>query len=225
MYEVYMADFDDEELFEVMPTICDRPEDNPYAFDYYNCVHGLGHGVTIRFGNDPFPALPYCDTFGDSWERSNCYTGVFMQNIVVDRQMHASVRLKKDDPIYPCNAVAPKYKSACYLGQTSYVLRVLDYDYEKAFDVCDQVEDEFVSTCYVSMGRDISGNFKREAKSVVEHCSLGSPENQRDCYIGAVRNAVFNDHGRANADALCALVPEKFRADCERSRDSALGTL
>ncbi len=105
MYEQYMKKFTDEELFSVIPTICKRPPNDPYAFDYYNCLHGIGHGVTIRFGNDPFPALKYCDVFGEDWERTNCYTGVFMQNIVVDRQMHQSVRLKPDDPVYPCDAV------------------------------------------------------------------------------------------------------------------------
>ncbi len=225
IYEKYMADFDDDELRTVMPTICHRPKDNPYAFDYYNCIHGLGHGVTIRFDNDPFRALPYCDVLGDNWERTNCYTGVFMQNIVVDRTMHKSVRLKEDDPIYPCNAVEKRYKSACYLGQTSYVLRVLDYDYKKAFSVCDGIEQGFVQTCYVSMGRDISGNFHREAGPIVEHCSLGAPEHQADCYVGAVRNDVFNDHALENANALCAIVPQEFRQICESSRDSAFKTL
>jgi hypothetical protein len=225
VYEVYMSKFDDRELLRVVPTLCTRPPDNPYAFDYYNCIHGLGHGVTIRFGNDPFEALPYCDTFPDSWQRANCYTGVFMQNIVVDRQMHESVRLDPDDPVYPCNAVEHRYKGACYLTQTSYILRVLEYDYAEGFAVCDGVEAEFVATCYVSMGRDISGNSHREAKLVVERCSLGDPSHQADCYVGAARNAVFHDHGTQNADALCGLVPAAYRDRCEEARDNAAGTL
>ena len=225
VYEQYMSGFEDDELVSVIPTICHRPEDNPYAFDYYNCVHGIGHGVTIRFENDPFKGLPFCDVFEDRWEQVNCYTGVFMQNIVVDSKWHTSVRLDPDDPVYPCNAVAHKYKGACYLTQTSYILRVLDYDYDKAFAVCDGVEEEFVPTCYVSMGRDISGNSHREAKLVMERCSLGRPDRQGDCYVGAARNAVFHDHGTQNADALCAIVPARYREQCADSRDNAAGTL
>lgn len=225
VYEQYMSRFDDEELLAIIPTICERPTDNPYAFDYYNCLHGLGHGVTIRFGNDPFDALPYCDLFEERWERTNCYTGAFMQNIVVDRQLHQSVRLDPDDPVYPCNAVDDRYKSACYLTQTSYILRVLDYDYAKGFEVCDSIEAEYVSTCYVSMGRDISGNSHRDAQLVLERCSLGDPEHQGSCFVGATRNAVFHDHATFNADALCAIVPERYRAQCEDARDSAVGSL
>jgi hypothetical protein len=127
--------------------------------------------------------------------------------------------------MYPCNAVEHRYKGACYLGQTSYALRVLDYDYEKTFELCDGIEAEFVETCYVSMGRDISGNSHREAKRIVELCSLGDPAHQEDCFVGAVRNDVFNDHGTGNADELCALVDVRFRTACERARDSAVSTL
>ena len=225
VYEQYMSRFEDSELASVIPTICKQPADNPYALDYYNCVHGIGHGVTIRFDNDPFRALPYCDFLEGSWERSNCYTGVFMQNIIVDRKWHKSVRLDPEDPIYPCNAVEQRYKGACYLGQTSYVLRVLDYDYDKAFEICDGVEQEFVETCYVSMGRDISGNSHREAKRIVELCGLGDPAHQENCIVGAVRNDVFHDHGVENANELCTLVASRFRAACEKARDGAASTL
>jgi hypothetical protein len=225
MYEQYMKRFDDQELLTAIPTICERPPDDPYAFDYYNCLHGIGHGVTIRFDNDPFPALKYCDAFGEDWERTNCHTGVFMQNIVVDRQLHQSVRLNPDDPVYPCNAVDEKYKKACYLTQTSYILRVHDYDYEKGFEVCDGIEADYVSTCYISMGRDISGNSHREAEKVLERCSLGDPEFQEWCYVGAARNAVFHDHGRANADALCAIVAARYRESCESQVQSAVDSL
>lgn len=222
VYEQYMSKFSDAELPDVIRSLCPRPADDPYSFDHYNCVHGVGHGVTIRFGNDPFKGLPYCDVFDDQWERSNCYTGVFMQNIVVDSRMHTSVRLDPSDPIYPCDAVEEKYKGACYLGQTSYVLRTVDYDYAKAFAVCDEVESDYVDTCYVSMGRDISGNSHRDAAQVVERCSLGDPAHQAKCYVGAARNAVFHDHGTPNADALCAIVPAEFRVACREARDDAV---
>jgi hypothetical protein len=225
VYEAYMSEFTDEELTGVIPTICKRPPDKPYAFDYYNCLHGIGHGVVIRFGNDVLQGVPYCDVFKEDWERTNCYTGAFMQNIIVDNRMHQSIQLREDDPMYPCNAVDDRYKKACYLGQTSYVLRVLDYDYDEAFDVCDSIEKEYVPTCYVSMGRDISGNSHRDAETVLERCSLGNPAHQENCFVGAVRNAVFHDHGRENADALCLIVPATFRERCESSRDSALESL
>jgi hypothetical protein len=225
VYEKHMAQFDDAELYDEVKTLCERDPDDPYAFDYYNCLHGIGHGVTIRFGNDVFKGLPYCGVFEEDWEATNCATGAFMQNIVVDRTMHQSIRLDPDNLMYPCTAVEDRWKSACYLGQTSYALRELDYDYAKGFELCDGIEEKYVSTCYVSMGRDISGNSHREAATVLERCSLGDPEFQEWCFIGATRNAVFHDHGTKNADALCAIVPERYRPRCESARDSAAESL
>lgn len=225
VYEKYLVHFKDSQLPEVLRTTCQRNPKDPYAFDYYNCLHGMGHGLVARFGNDLFKGLPYCAVFKEEWERTNCATGAFMQNIVVDRTMHQSIRLDPKDPMYPCDAVEDMWKTACYLGQTSYVLRQVGYDYGKAFALCDKIETKYISTCYVSMGRDISGNSHREASKVVELCSLGNPDYQESCYVGAVRNAVFHDHGTPNADALCAIVPAQYRSSCESSRDSAAESL
>ena len=225
VYESYMSQFDDPKLLALMPTICKRPKSNPYSFDYYNCLHGLGHGVTIRFQQDLFKALSFCDALDGDWEQRSCYSGAFMQNIVVDGRMHKSAALKPEDPVYPCNAVGERFKSSCWLMQTSYILRVLDYDYAKGFRICDGVESAYVSTCYRSMGRDISGNSHRDPGKVVDLCSLGRPALQGYCFAGAAKNAVFNDHGTPKADALCAIVPARYHGDCVQAREEAASTL
>jgi hypothetical protein len=223
--ERFMFGLDDRALLAKMDAICEQTPGHDYSFDYYNCLHGIGHGVAWREDNDVFRALPYCDALSGGWEQSSCYSGVFMQNIVVDGRMHKSVNLKQDDPVYPCNAVAERYKGACYLGQTTYILRTLDYDYARAFRICDGVETGFVSTCYRSLGRDIAANSHQEAEPVIELCSLGTPSLQGLCYAGAAKNAVYNDHGVANADRLCALVPVRHRAECVAARDEAARNL
>jgi hypothetical protein len=223
--ERYMAKYDDSKLMASMPTICPGKTPKVYDFDYYNCLHGVGHGVTIRFGNDIFKALPYCDAIPGSWEQESCYGGVFMQNIVVDQEMHQSVNLKADDPVYPCDAVSENQKSACYLMQTSHILQVNNYDYAGGFKVCDAVEKDYRSTCYQSMGRDISGNFLLDVNQVVTHCALGKASMIGDCYIGAAKNAVFNDRAPANADRLCEKTPDRYRADCVAARNEAFSTL
>ncbi len=47
----------------------------------FQCVHGLGHGVTMFRGHDLPRALADCDLLGDPWEREGCYGGAFMENI------------------------------------------------------------------------------------------------------------------------------------------------
>lgn len=225
VFEKYMIGFSDEELIAEMNQICQQDPNDPYNFDYYNCVHGVGHGVAWHEDNNVFDALPICDALEGSWEQNSCYSGVFMQNIIVDGRMHQSVNLKEDDPVYPCNAVDEPYKRSCYLGQTSYILRQIDYDYAEGFRICEGIDADYVETCYRSMGRDISGNSHREAAKVVELCSLGRPDLQDQCYAGAAKNAVYHDHGTANADVLCNLVPARYAEGCREARDEAARTL
>ncbi len=224
--EGFMFQYTIEELDQAVTGVCKQDPDQPYSFDYYNCVHGLGHGVSWRFDNGVFEALPVCDKLEGRWEQQSCHSGVFMQNIVVDGEAHQSRELRPDEPMYPCTAVEEQYKKTCYLMQTSYALRTVDYDYAKGFDLCETDADEgYVETCYRSMGRDISGNSHRESEKVVELCSLGDPELQAECYQGAVKNAVFNDHGLENANRLCDLVPERYADACIQARDEAASTL
>ncbi|MFQ5426614.1 MAG: hypothetical protein ACE5EV_06010, partial [Gaiellales bacterium] len=218
--------YSDDELAGALNGICEQDPGQPYSFDYYNCVHGLGHGVSWRLDNAVFEALPVCDGLDGTWEQTSCYSGVFMQNIVVDGKFHKSRELRPEEPLYPCTAVGDRYKQTCYLMQTSYALQVVDYDYAKAFELCDTSADQgYEDTCYRSMGRDISGNTHQDATKVVELCGLGRPERQGQCYAGAVKNAVFNDSGVESANALCAAAPAADRAICEQARDEAAGTL
>ncbi len=222
--EAYMAQFNDTELMAKMDSIC-TPTDKPYSFDYYNCLHGLGHGVTIRFENDIFKALPFCKAITKDWERQSCYSGVFMQNIVVDGFTHQSINIRADDPIYPCDAVEHDQKQPCYLMVTSNVLKTVNYDYTKAFAACDKVESEFVPTCYQSMGRDISGNTLLDTPKSIAYCAIGQTKYQPMCITGAVKNDVFNDRNTVKANELCAAVNQALKAPCEQAKSEAASTL
>jgi hypothetical protein len=225
--EAYMAKFDDNKLLTAMPNICTQTPGKPYSFDYYNCVHGLGHGVTIRFDNDVFKALPYCTAIGNdkSWEQQSCYSGVFMQNIVVDGVAHTSKNLKTDDPIYPCDAVSYNEKNPCYLIVTSHVLQANGYNYQAGFAACNKVEEPFNHTCYQSMGRDISGNFLLDTSQIIARCAIGAAELIPDCYIGAVKNDVFNDRNTVKANDLCTKAPTEYQGTCRSARDEAASTI
>ena len=119
-------------------------------------------------------------------------------------------------PIYPCNAVEDQYKIGLLPdADLLHPPRVSTTTTRRGSRSATAIEEDFVSTCYVSMGRDISGNSHREARRCVERCSLGDPDFQEWCFVGATRNAVFHDHGTKNADALCAIVPERYRPRCE----------
>ena len=224
--ESYISQFNDGQLRDRMNGICKQEAGHPYSLAYYNCWHGLGHGLTIRFTQRVFKSLDFCDYVTKSWERQSCYSGVFMQNIVADGSgMHKAVDLKASDPIYPCNAVTKEQKPSCYLMQTSYVLKVKSWNLPAAFRVCDGVEGGYVATCYRSMGRDISGAALLDPAKVVTQCAEGANAYRAECIAGAAANAVYDRHERGMADALCKRVRKADRAACRSATEQAVATL
>jgi hypothetical protein len=226
LMESYISQFDDKQLRTKMNGICKQDATHPYSLAYYNCWHGLGHGLTIRFAQDIFHALRFCNVITHTWERQSCYSGVFMQNIVANGSgMHRAVDLKPSDPIYPCDAVTEGQKPSCYLMQTSYVLQVKAWNLPVAFRICNRVEARYVGTCYRSMGRDISGAALLDPGTIVSQCGMGAAAHRAECIAGAAANAVYDRHARGMADALCRLADPADRAACLKATDDAVATL
>jgi hypothetical protein len=223
--ETEMSGLDDEALLAAVPTVCDEAATDRYSFSHYNCVHGVGHGLMLRFDGDLWTSIPYCETYPESdlWERRSCIGGAFMQNIV-SAQEGENATLRDDDLMYPCTELEGTYREECLGMQTSWVLYKLDYDYAGGFAVCNGLDPVSASTCYKSMGRDISGGSRKNVQWVVETCDLGDEAYRQQCIVGASLDAVYDDHDTARADELCALVDERWRVACEEARDSAAST-
>ena len=197
-------------------SICNElPGKDTYSFNYFNCVHGLGHGLMYVEEHELFAALELCDGLDGGWERSSCYGGVFMENVIANEVDHFSKYLKDDDLLYPCNAVDEKYKEQCYLMQTSYMLKELSYDFATVFDACVQADSNHVRTCYQSLGRDASGFTVSDPGKAKAICLLGPDEvAQSNCVTGAVKDFISYHHSDVQANGFCELLPENLSAGC-----------
>ncbi len=189
-----------------MDSICkDVAALRQYSFDHYNCVHGLGHGVMVLTQNELFDSLKICDNLQDSWERSSCWSGAFMENIIVDNKNHFTKYVNSADPLYPCNALDEQYKGTCYLMQTSYMLKITGEDFAKVFSLCGTVEQAFQSVCYQSLGRDASGHTVSDVAATKAICGMGKDFSQQsNCVIGATKDFISYYHSDIEAKALCS---------------------
>jgi hypothetical protein len=222
----FLSSLPEVEPQHILP-LCPTSETvSAYSFQRYNCLHGLGHGLTIQFRYDLLKSLAFCDALQGPWDRESCYGGVFMENIVtfqqarraapsVDHRHHeATSFLNPQDLLYPCSVLNEKYLQACYLMQTSAVLTFLNYDFAQAFSQCARVEGEHRTTCYRSLGRDISGFTLRDAGRVNELCRLGQSDQVRQCFIGAVKDFILTDASPDPGLALCRSLEWPFKKDC-----------
>jgi hypothetical protein len=189
----------------------------------YQCLHGLGHGLTMHLQHDIQKSLTFCDALPTTWDRESCYGGVFMENIVAfqNAQLHHHHShtgqknfLDPQDPLSPCNAVAEKYQEACYLMQTSAILTFTNHNFARAFAICDTAPAQFVPTCYQSLGRDASGFTLRNINETTALCQLGKSEYRHYCLAGAVKDFMLTAADAQPGFAFCRALSAEHKKEC-----------
>jgi len=214
--EQILANTPAAQLVATLNSACvDMPGKDRYSFDYYNCLHGLGHGLMYISNDELFDTLKTCNALVGSWEQSSCWSGAFMENVIVDNKNHFTKYLKPDDPLYPCNAVDEQYKGTCYLMQTSYMLKLNNYQFPKVFELCRLADKKFIPVCFQSLGRDASGNSLSNVEKTKATCLLGANEmEQSNCFIGAVKDFISYYHSDSQAKELCSALPKALQPTC-----------
>ncbi len=214
--EEFVAKIGQDKIASQLNTICaDIPGKETYSFDYYNCVHGIGHGLMAMTDDELFDSLRICDNLTGGWEKTSCYGGVFMENVIVDNKNHFTKYLKPAEPLYPCTAVDEPYKNACYLMQTSYMLKVANQDFAKVFSLCEQADASYRGTCWQSLGRDASGHTVSNVELTKKYCLLGQTSEARsNCVIGAVKDFVSYFHSDVQAKQFCLALPPELYGLC-----------
>jgi mono/diheme cytochrome c family protein len=213
----------DDKLAVVARQLCSDPQINVQRFLAYQCVHGLGHGLMIYTGYDLPHSLQTCDELRTGFERVSCSGGVFMENFTSSYGV-TSKYLRRSDPIYPCNAVAERHKLYCYLLVTSNALRLNGYDLKKTAAACMRSETAWVSTCYESFGRDVSGIAGKDATQALANCRLATA-HESECLYGVSRDITSADAGGARAGRFCARAPSRYQAHCYEGVGSVLGSI
>jgi len=209
--ETIAQDIGPDKIMSQLTSVCaEFIKTSQYSFDHYNCVHGMGHGLMALKEDNLFTALKGCDLYDDSWQRESCYGGVFMENVMNEiNPGEQSDYLKKDDPLYPCTVVQDKYKQQCYLMQTSHALTVVNNDYSRVFELCGGLAAPFDTTCYQSLGRDVSGQSSSNQAKTVELCMLGQTAVARQhCFTGAVKDYISYFHSDKEGLAMCNTIPD-----------------
>jgi cytochrome c553 len=200
---------------------CASREVRKSEFIAYQCVHGLGHGLMIYTGYDLPLSLHTCDKLqqGDSL---SCTGGVFMENYQSSYGI-TSRWLKAKDLIYPCNAVAEKYKYYCYDLVTARILPKVNYNWKKAAAWCRKSEKNWVHVCFQSMGRDASGYTRLDPARILNICRVAG-DMARECIYAAAEDMAYTDVSPRRAKVLCNTAPAATRDYCWTGIGAILGS-
>ena len=228
-------------------------------FIYFQCGHGMGHGLMAVHGNHLPMALQACDLASEEFIRESCYGGAFMENIVGATHPHhtagghASTQaadphaghgdsaaaddhaghgeaagghaghggeqamrhgewkaLDRNDWLYPCNVMAEKYLTACYMMQTSAVLFFNYGDVASTADVCERAPETYRRACFMSLGRDVTSWAAQEHPRTIGMCErVGEAADGKGkpwCIAGAVQTLVNQSADARDGLRFCRAV-------------------
>jgi mono/diheme cytochrome c family protein len=220
-----LAGLEEDEVGPAARTACDEDEIRANAFNYYQCVHGLGHGLMLYTGLELPIALRLCHQLETDFDQVSCSGGVFMENLSSSFGLKTRW-LKDSNLLYPCDndkLVVEQDKLYCYLLVSSRILPAVGWDWKKAADWCRRSEPNFVDICFQSYGRDASGSATQQAEGIRRNCGqAGSGEGE--CIYGAARDVINNNARDLEASKLCKIVKAKFRSRCFFGIGTILGT-
>jgi hypothetical protein len=213
-----------DQVGAVARTACNDDEIKANAFNYYQCNHGLGHGLMLYTGYDLPDALDYCHQLATEFDQVSCSGGIFMENQSSSFGLRTKW-LKKDNLLYPCNSklVERRDKLYCYLLVTSHILPNVNGDWKKMADWCRRSERGWVDVCFQSYGRDVAGNAGRDPQGMKSLCAQAG-SGEKDCIFGAIRDVMNNNPQDPNGAAFCEVVKPGFRAYCFFGMGTILGT-
>ena len=206
----------------------------------FQCIHGLGHGLTMFHAHDLRRALAGCDLLSRSDEQDSCYGGAFMENIVHVTQPHQMAgmaemaempaphrreaagtttiggwrALDPNDLHYPCSVLPEKYLDACYTNQTSAMLYFTRRDVARTAAECLRAPERVRRTCFISLGRDVS-TIGHEQAEMIRLCARAGAEFQPVCNAGVAESIVNMNADPAAGIAYCrAIAAWQSKAAC-----------
>jgi mono/diheme cytochrome c family protein len=213
-----------DQVSGVARSVCNAPEIKTNAFIYYQCDHGLGHGLMLYTAYDLPQALDYCHGLNTEFDQVACSGGVFMENQSSSFGLRTKW-LKTTNLLYPCDSklVDRRDKLYCYLLVTSHILPNVNGDWKKTADWCRKSERGWVQYCFQSYGRDVAGNAGRDPQGMKQLCAQAG-SGEKECIYGAVRDVMNNNSQDPNGKAFCEVVKPEFRGYCFYGLGTILGT-
>ncbi len=174
-------------------------------FSRFECLHGIGHGLTAYQNYDLPKALEMCYELSNSYAQRSCFGGVFMENIMVAEGHGATpghtTKWISQDPHFPCNSVdqSDPVQHECYQMQTSRMLHIFNYNFQPIAQECQRAPSKTIGTCFRSLGRDIAGQTLRDPDKIIQTCQITPPEYYKECITGGL-NVIIDFWGERLSD-------------------------
>lgn len=190
-----------DDLTKELTSLCASQTANKLL--YWQCYHGIGHGLMYFTNNNVPTALDYCDSLTDESETTSCLNGVFMENFLVDQQRHTSKYVSNENPIFPCPELDEKHKEYCYLYAPTFYLHLHKENYVEALTWCERQDSKFQYACAIGVGSQTVEENINNPKIAETACTLENSRLSTFCLQGIVGLYIKHFASIEKAALLC----------------------
>jgi mono/diheme cytochrome c family protein len=220
-----LAGVESSQVAAIAREVCNDPEIKANGFNYYQCDHGLGHGLMLYTAYDLPQALRFCHKLQSNFDQTSCTGGVFMENLSSSFGVKTNW-LDKKNLLYPCDSklVSENDKTYCYTIVAQRILPAVDYDWGKTADWCRRSEPGWADECFQSFGRSVASATRSAGRATVGAAAARmqtlchkAGSGEQDCITGAVIDVLNNNSTDLTVKAFCNTVRVASRNTCYRA--------
>ena len=190
----------------------------------FQCLHGLGHGLTMYYAHHLPMALEGCDFLTNDWNRQSCYGGVFMENVVNATDPHhpaSELLLGEGDGEGEDGGEGEAGHGAhdhAAMAMTEGIEGLEPWEALRADDPhypCSVLDEQYLNACYMMQTSAMLWHNEGDIGGAATSC-LDAPEGWRElCFVSLGRDV----SGRTVLDPdegldECGKSPEEFREWC-----------
>ena len=212
---------------EMVAGLCEPYEADPAdRWLLFQCLHGLGHGLTMYYGHHLPMALEGCDLLTTRWNRDSCYGGAFMENVVNAIAPHhpaaelASAGAAMEDGSGEATEASDHGAGAHAHGAMAEGMAggVEPFEPMRADDPhypCSILDDKYLTSCYLMQTSAMLWLNDGDIADAASSC-LDAPDGWRDdCFVSLGRDIsgrTLLDEDDARLE--CQKSPEDYRGWC-----------
>lgn len=181
----------------------------------FQCVHGIGHGLTSLNDHDLAKGLAGCDLLKEWWDKQSCYGGAFMENIVNVTNPHHPASTLTHHGGQPAKKAGDHAQAEMAAMDHEHPARFKAVDAADPHYPCSALGERYQSACYQMQTSVMLYNNKGDIAGAALACD-GAPRIMRaTCYSSLGRDiSSYSLQDHAEGIRMCSLGTPRYQPWC-----------
>ena len=189
----------------------------------FQCVHGMGHGLTMLYDHDLPKGLAGCDLLSEWWDRHSCYSGAFMENIVNVTMPHHPASGLSHRGGKAGDSTSGAHEHGAMDKMEVHDMASMDHQKPKFTGVdpadqhypCSVMPERYLGACYEMQTSVMLYNNKGNIAAAAEDCNRAPRAMRTICHASLGRDiSSYSQQKHSEAVRMCSLDSGLYQPWC-----------